>query len=181
MPTAQDLPMTEASANLPVKGWWVTGLADGESSFVATLTYRSRETATGRSIRVADVSHRFSIALRADDNATIEKLFRYFGCGHVGDKKPPKDKPDANPQRMFRVDAKSDLLSTIVPHFERFPLQSKKAQDFAIWKEIIKFIDVELSGTKGWIRRFPEKLKQLEAMCQALSATRQFQPMDGIR
>lgn len=84
MPTAQDLPMTEASANLPVKGWW-------------------------------------------------------------------------------------------------FPLQSKKARDFAIWKEIIKFIDVELSGTKGWIRRFPEKLKQLEAMCQALSATRQFQPMDGIR
>ena len=53
MSTAQNLPMIEVSLNLPVKGWWVTGLADGESSFVATLTYRSRETATGRSIRVA--------------------------------------------------------------------------------------------------------------------------------
>jgi hypothetical protein len=183
---AEDLVLASSERNLltdiPVSGWWVTGLADGEGSFVATMTYRTRIGSRGQSIHSVDISHRFSLALRADDNPTIVKLAQFFGCGHVGDKKAPKSKPDANPQRIFRVDAKDQLLKIIVPHFERFPLHSKKARDFEIWKEIVRFVDVELSGTKGWVRKFPEKLERLQEMCDALVATRQFRAAtDGMK
>lgn len=182
----EDLEIQSPERNLltdiPVSGWWVTGLADGEGSFVATLTYRHRVGSKGQAIHSVDINHRFSLALRADDNQTIVKLARFFGCGHVGDKKAPKSKPDANPQRIFRVDAKNELMETVIPHFERFPLQSKKGRDFEIWKEIVKFVDAELSGTKGWVRRFPEKLERLQEMCDALAAIRQFRTaIDGMK
>ena len=120
---------------------------------------------------------KFSLALRADDTKVIHGLKSYFDCGEVYNKESSpalRHRGHVNPQKLFLVCKLDDLIEKVVPHFEAYPLQSKKQRDFEAWKSILFYIRENLSGTKGWTRRFPGQVAHLQQMCLTLSQGRSF-------
>lgn len=156
--------------------WWVTGLTDGEGCFQAGVYFRQGVGRRGPYSKV-DATTKFSLALRADDTQVVSRLKNFFGCGEIYNKESSpalRHRGHVNPQKLFMVGKLDDLLEKIVPHFEAYPLQSKKYRDFEVWKSILLYIQENLSGTKGWARRFPDRITHLQQMCLKLSQGRSF-------
>ncbi len=172
--------MAEQEQLLSVPGWWVTGLVDGEGCFYANLVFRSKNVSSGRQVSCVELDARLAVALRADDAGTLTRLQDFFGCGTVTRKRFNPDSPSkrrqgqsrSRPQQVFQIRRPEDLLRVVLPHFEAFPLQSKKARDFEVWKRIVEFATSELVGRKGWLRRFPEKIETLVGLCSDLKSVR---------
>jgi hypothetical protein len=154
----------------------VTGITDGEGCFQANVSLRFGTGRKGTFTRV-DALTKFSLALRADDQVVVNGLKGFFGCGEVYDKEPSpalRHRGHVNPQKLFMVCKLDHLIEKVVPHFEAYPLQSKKQRDFEAWKSILFYIRENLSGTKGWARRFPDRIAHLQSMCVTLSQGRSF-------
>lgn len=149
--------------------WWVTGLTDGEGCFFAYLTHRSRSE-SGRSHAHTDFDAGFQLSLRGDDWDAICEVQRFFGCGKVRWKKLRKD----HPQAVFLVRKIDDLLNVVIPHFERFPLHTKKGRDFVLWKQVVEFYAAQLAHRKQVVRRFPERIATVVDLCERLSDIRRF-------
>jgi LAGLIDADG endonuclease len=96
----------------------VTGLADGEGCFCISLAIRAK-LRTGLEVRPS-----FSLSLNEKDLELLEDLQAFFGCGWIRESKS---------DRTFKYEARAleDLTESILPHFERFPLQGYKARSCA--------------------------------------------------
>lgn len=111
-------------------GHWLSGFTDGEGSF---NLYAVTDASDGRreSLRAA-----FRLAQRADDTATLQRMQSFWRCGTLHYTSNVRSKiRNAKPVRTFSVSAISDLVSVVLPHFETFPLRSKKQRDFTLWKQ----------------------------------------------
>jgi hypothetical protein len=151
-----------------VDPWWVTGLVDGEGFFSA------RVNRSGENKKRPSFVLRFGVLLRADDVEVLEKLKGYFGAGRIQRHKPRVGKKGLrlNPQSELRI-GPPDILTCVIPHFERFPLQSKKATDYAVWAEIAHAVHELGARDKHW-RRDPSLFAHVEGMCDKLFAGRKF-------
>jgi hypothetical protein len=45
-----------------------------------------------------------------------------------------------NPLRTIRITAVGDLVRVVIPHFERYPLKTKKKNDFRIWRQAVELL-----------------------------------------
>lgn len=176
------------SAGVPIEGvnpWWITGLTDGEGCFYTSLRSRSGTQAflgkTGTRYEGFEFSPRFSIRLRADDAATLDRIYRFFGVGHVvfnkalGVSRRGQSGSSPNPTLEYRCSVLDDLLDVIVPHFERFPLQSKKHKDFVIWRKTLSlYREIDAAHNRGWWRKRPEQFGALAGYVVALREVREF-------
>lgn len=165
-------------------GWWVTGLTDGEGCFVAASyvgPHRNKDRNGQTTLSTTAGFHAyFTLSLRDDDAETIQKLVDYFGCGRINRKLPsPGQATNARPQKKFTVNRLEELVGVVIPHFDRFPLQSRKARDFDVWKELILFVYEHLYGKKRWVANYPTDLSRLQAMCTKLRSVRQY-PEAGV-
>ena len=108
----------------PELGWYLTGFADGEGSF--NISFK-RELSYGTGWKV-DLS--FNISQRGD---VIPKLFqKTLECGTIRYRK--------DGVCYFEVRKFSDLQSKVLPFFDQYPLKSKKADDYAIFKTITSIV-----------------------------------------
>jgi hypothetical protein len=124
-------------------GHWLTGFADGESSFCLR---RARAIARRKTI----LSARFSITLRADDRETLSLIQSFWHCGRISFFDNRRSKiVNAKPIAVYSVQATPDLAQIVVPHFDRFPLRSKKGRDFAVWKEAVALLDAIRKRSAG--------------------------------
>ena len=168
--------------------WWVTGLVDGEGCFYAGLSFRDKKSSSGDLVSCVNLVTELSIGLRADDRPVLDRIHDHFGCGEIRWKRSANGCEstkragivNARPQVTFKIRKLTDLVGVVIPHFEAFPLQSKKFRDFEIWKEIVRFAHAELSGSKGWLRRYPEKVDVLDRMCVALKEERAYRQPTGL-
>lgn len=106
---------------------YITGFADGEGSFSVSFNRRSK-------LRIGiEVRPSFAIAQNAASRATLEKIREYFGCGGI--RFSARD-------RTYKYEVRSiqDLVKIIIPHFDRFPLQTAKRRDFANFKIICQMV-----------------------------------------
>lgn len=151
-------------------GWYVSGLVDGEACF--DLRLQQIRSCTGKLCPVWYA--RFAIEMRADETPGLQAIARRMGCGHVRmrNRHPTPTNGYVNPQVGWKVDVVPDLAGIIVPHFERFPLQMKKANDFAIWKLAVR----RLAGIrrKGDRRATPEDRAYIAALREQLSAGKRY-------
>jgi LAGLIDADG endonuclease len=96
--------------------WFVTGLTEGEGCFCVSFAIRSK-LRTGLEARPS-----FSLSLNEKDKPLLEDLQRFFEVGWIR---------HSRSDRTWKYEARSlgDLLGSIVPHFERYPLrgQSRRA------------------------------------------------------
>lgn len=121
--------------------YWVTGFVDGEGSF----TFQDHQPS-------------FGIKLRLDDINVIEKIREFFkGVGKLytfRDKNPSAKSymPNRKPIVYYRITKRRDLKNIIIPHFDQYPLISRKKEVYEAWKEFV------LTGD----RKIMEKIKKLK-------------------
>lgn len=107
--------------------WYITGLVDGEGSWVISITKNSKRS-LGFHITLS-----FEIGLHNKDLNILKGLLSYFGVGgiykHSGD------------MLRYKVSSVKDLLKVIIPHFDKYPLVTKKRADFELFKSALSIIN----------------------------------------
>ncbi|MDD3136084.1 MAG: LAGLIDADG family homing endonuclease [Methanoregula sp.] len=154
----------------PDVAWWVTGLTDGEGCFFAYLHQRLHSAPSGQSYTCLDFDAGYQLALRGDDLAAVQEVHRFFGCGKVRWKKLQKN----HPQALLLIRKVDDLLNVVIPHFEQYPLHTKKGRDFILWKQVIEYYASQLSHRKQIVRRYPDKIATVLNLCEKLKVVRNF-------
>ncbi len=114
--------------NNSIDPWFITGLFDAESSFVVTILKNPRYK-TGWNVQA-----RAQIKMHERDRDLILKTQEFFGgIGYVSN-------PNKNTTVEFRVSTINDIVNVIIPHFDNYPLLTKKYSDYVLFKNIIKLI-----------------------------------------
>jgi hypothetical protein len=103
---------------------WLAGFTDGEGCFLLVWK-RGREKDGPRYVNAV-----FQLTLRADDRPVLAALQTAFGgrlhdapAGRIG-----------SPSARWMVTHRADR-ERLIAYFDRFPLRSKKARDYARWRE----------------------------------------------
>jgi hypothetical protein len=109
-------------------GHWLAGFIDGEGSF----SVRRAFLADGRT--VANYSPRFELGLRADDGPILEKIRGTLAIGAVYGHVTGRSGCHV---RRWYVGSKADCM-VLVDFLDRYPLRSKKAADYVLWREAVQ-------------------------------------------
>jgi hypothetical protein len=158
-------------------GWYLTGLADGEASFLFWNHGPVRPNFRGTMV----------IELRDDDAAGLVAIRDRTGVGTLWPNRSPSLLARGNPTLRWTVSTLPELVGTIVPHFDRFPLQFKKAADFGIWRQCVTLLHASSlrpqCGGKSTSRFGPgasrmsdEEIALLIELSGALKAGRKYKP-----
>ena len=106
---------------------FVTGFIDAEGCFMIKI-WKNPKSKIGWTVQ-AEVS----IGLHQKDRYTLELIKFYFGG--LGDiYKQGKDSV------RYRVSSLQDLINVIIPHFDKYPLNTQKKADFILWKKVIELM-----------------------------------------
>ena len=108
----------------PLSAWYVTGFMDGEGCFCASI----HRVPTRRGWYIGPVVQAYQHRDRAD---ILERLQAFFGCGRIRPKGPHSSVV------TWSVDGVPTIVAKILPHFDRYPLQSGKRQDYLLFREIV--------------------------------------------
>lgn len=154
-------------------GWYLTGLTDGEGSFM--LYFSNGPSRNGCGSWQFD----FTIGLRDDDGDNLAAIADRMKCGKMYNvARPSSSFLDVKPQRRWHVRRIADLAGVIVPQFERYPLQLKKARDFTIWKQAVPIIlassQRSKKGRKGPKLITADEQAFLTAVASELKAGREY-------
>lgn len=114
-------------------GHWLAGFIDGEGCFF--ISRYERRNGPG-------FCPAFLLRLRADDRAILEEIVRTTGIGKLTwerrESGSPSTRPNTSPALGWRVVAKADIRA-LIEILDRHPLRSKKARDYAIWREAVMY------------------------------------------
>jgi hypothetical protein len=103
--------------------WYITGFVDGEGCFSISFNKRDK-LKTGIEIRPS-----FSIAQNKRNLPILKRVKIYFECGAIR---------FSRYDQIYKYETRSigDIRKQIIPHFQKYPLQTNKAQDFATFSWI---------------------------------------------
>lgn len=120
-------------------GHWLAGFIAGEGSFNITKMCREK-----------GLICRMIVQVRDDDAPIIEEMQKRTGLGYLFWR---KDRPNGSkPAITWNVSKKADTIA-LVAILDRFPIRSRKADDYAIWREAVLEWAKAVSGTKfDWTR-----------------------------
>ncbi len=106
---------------------YITGLVEGEGCFAVSFSLR-KKLKLGVETRPS-----FSISLNQKDLSLLQSVHRFFGCGAIRYSKG---------DRTYKYESRSvsDLAAKIIPHFQRYPLQGAKGNDFRLFCEICRMV-----------------------------------------
>lgn len=119
-------------------GSWFSGFVDGEDHFAIKNT----------GIKGRWINCSFTIGLRDDDVQTLIKIKKQLGFGNINYFSKVFDKRIErlqNPQAQFSCHSKKECL-LLVQLFNKYPLRSKKANDFIIWKQAVLLMNKKQYG-----------------------------------
>jgi len=105
--------------------YFVTGLSDAESCFLISVIHNT-------SHRLNWVTRaRFVINLHLAELPLLLKIQEFFGgVGFI-------TKDSKNNKVSFTITRLEDLINTIIPHFNSYPLLTKKRLDFILWSKVV--------------------------------------------
>ena len=118
--------ISDNSLNTRLNPWNVTGLSDGEGSFQISI-YRPATKRPGWRVKI-----KFSIELHRLNAPLLYKVRDFFGVGEV------REVNNTN-KYIYRVGSQQDM-QRIISHFNKYPLQTKKGQDFDLFKTAFSMI-----------------------------------------
>ena len=105
-------------------GYWFAGLFDGEGHFVMQMRHRS----TARGTITHNLELGLSVYLRDDDAHVLRRVHEQLGGTFtVG----------ANNVAHWRLGGLCNLAEIALPLFAAYPLQSKKAQEFDVFRRLV--------------------------------------------
>jgi hypothetical protein len=100
--------------------WYVTGFVDGEGCFSISFSERHK-LKTGIEVRPS-----FAVGQNKRSLPVLERIHTYFGCGAIRFSRHDQT-------YKYEVRSIGDIRKRIIPHFQKYPLQTFKLQDFAIF------------------------------------------------
>ena len=105
---------------------WIVGFVDGEGCFHVGINKNS-EMKIG-----IQILPEFTIVQHERDVQLLHALKSYFGCGVV--------RKNHGDRMCFRVRSVENLLTVIVPFFEKHILRTKKNLDFLKFRKVLRLM-----------------------------------------
>lgn len=118
-------------------GHWLAGFIDGEGCF---RLQRHPHNGTWHAT--------FSLKQRDDDAALLESIAERTGIGRV--KADTHRSGNSAPCAVWMVQSKAEAARLCLL-IDRYPLRSRKAADYALWREAVSLIATRRRGS-GWDR-----------------------------
>lgn len=112
---------------------WFVGFTEGEGCF-SILVINKPSGSTSNKTR-KNIILEFQLTQHSRDLFLIKSLVDYLGCGNV------YYYPDKSNGAYFKVRAKEDLMTKILPIFEKYPLKGVKNLNFQDFTQAAKIID----------------------------------------
>ena len=111
-----------------VKVGWITGFVDGEGCFsihVVKQPHREKRRGYRTGFQVA---HQFVVTQGAKSIECLQMMQEYFGVGRLH----CNHRYDNHKEHLYQyvVGKRIDLIETIIPFFQRYPLRTSKRSDF---------------------------------------------------
>lgn len=103
--------------------WWVTGFIDAEGCFLISF-YNKKNYKLG--IKVVP---RLLITQHNENKAVLQSLKQFFNCGRIYNK--------GNNCLGFEIEGFKNISSLVLSHFNNYPLQTSKKDDFEIFCKIL--------------------------------------------
>jgi hypothetical protein len=125
---------------------YVAGFIDGEGCFCVSIHPRPTVRYGTRWL----IGRCFQAYQHRDNVEILEKLRGFFGCGSLVPKGPRSSVV------TYSVHARKDLESVIIPFFERYPLISRKHEDFLKFSEVVRLMQGKAHRTDDGFRRIVE-------------------------
>jgi LAGLIDADG endonuclease len=123
-----------------IKIGWITGFVDGEGCFSINFIrqphrYNRRGYKTG-----FQVAHEFAVTQGASSVDSLHLLMEFFGVGNIYINR----RYDNHKEHLYRycVRAREELVKTIIPFFERYPLRTSKQDNFLKFAECIDLMGI---------------------------------------
>ena len=117
---------TNQSLHSVLNPWFITGFVDAEGSFLIIIS-KDKKYKTGWRVIPC-----FLIGLHQKDLALLEQIQSHFSVGNIT--------KHGSLSIQYRVQSIKDL-STIIEHFEKYPLITKKRADFLLFKMAVNLIN----------------------------------------
>ena len=108
--------------------WWISGFTTGEGSF--TYFTRNRKKANGEIVK--DYTLAYEVSQRSDSLYVLDLIAKYFKHGHVYSETRGVSK--------YRLVTRDQILNTLVPFFEKYPLEGNKNMQYELWVQIVKIL-----------------------------------------
>ena len=131
--------INESKESKGISPYWITGFADGESSFVIRVASTRWRKQGWRIIPL------FCIELHIKDLPLLKEVQSYFGVGKIHIRIR-----EGRTTAIYSVQSIKDLNNMIIPHFIKYSLITKKLEDFILFKSVVDIvIDKEHLTTEG--------------------------------
>ena len=106
--------------------WWITGFIDGEGCFYVAFEITKNKKI---SVRLS-----FSVSQNKSSHAiTIQKIAEIFGSSLKSE--TSNVRVDGQTVK-YETRSLDNLIKNVIPHFDAYPLQSKKHNNFLAWRQI---------------------------------------------
>jgi LAGLIDADG endonuclease len=117
---------------------WILGFVDGEGCFSIGFVRQSGGTTRRGYTTGYQVAHEFAVTQGARSLACLHELHEFFGVGQV----LVNHRSDNHTEHLYRyvVRRRIDLLDTIIPFFQQYPLRSSKRADFEKFVTCVRIV-----------------------------------------
>lgn len=117
----------EVSLSKVVDPFWLVGFTDAEGCF-SVVIFKSLTSKLGEAIKLS-----FILTQSDRDKDLMNSLIEYLGCGNI---------TSVNRGTIdLKVTEFSSIRDTIIPFFEKYPLQTSKNRNFLYFSEVVKLVD----------------------------------------
>ena len=113
---------------------YISGFSDGEGCFSVSFSRRDKF------LIGWETKPSFCVGQNHDRAEVLYLMQKYFGCGFLR-------RDYADKTLKYEVRSLNDLITKVIPHFEKFPLLSAKQKDFRLFKQICLLMDREVHVT----------------------------------
>jgi LAGLIDADG endonuclease len=120
--------------------WFITGLADAESSFVVNII-KDKTRSTGYNIQVS-----FELNLNHKDKLLLDNIKYTLGIGNIFYNSNDKT-------YKFKVSNINELNDVIIPHFKKYYLITQKRVYFELFSKIIEILKNKEHLTKQGLQK----------------------------
>jgi len=123
-----------------IKIGWITGYVDGEGCFSINLI-RQPHRHNRRGYKTGfQVAHEFAVTQGASSVDSLHLLMKFFGVGNVYINK----RYDNHKEHLYRycVRGREELVKTIIPFFEQYPLRTSKQDNFLKFAKCIDLMGI---------------------------------------
>jgi hypothetical protein len=123
------------------------------------------------------VSHEFAVTQGAKSVGCLHELHEFFGVGQV----LVNQRTDNHTENLYRyvVRRRTDLLETVIPFFQQYPLRSSKRDDFSRFVQCVQIVALGRHFTREGlieIAQIAETMNRKKSRTELIRILRDYTP-----